>query len=454
MKHRSNQTGSILLAIILMLPFLIMIVAIFTQFSTATLQLAKIDQSHTSAQLATDAGLDYGIQQLTTDASWIGTGSEIELFNDGAVKTTYQVTVTDVSASNKTMASTGRTYRPASSATPASSVTVTADLRSVTAGLYSVVTGVGGLILSNSAKIIGGDVLVNGEITMSNSAQIGLSNNPVNVEVAHQNCPVPADSTYPRLCNSGENGQPITLNNTAHIYGSVKANNQTSGTGMSNPGLVASSGIAAQSLPPHDRAAQKAAITTTITGSAASCSGSQTRTWAAGTKITGDVSISNSCVVTVLGDVWITGELETSNSSQMKVSDALGSTRPSIMVDDQDGASFNNSSKLVSNASGTGFQIISYYSRASCSPNCTDVTGVDLYNSRNDITMQLDNSAEGPNTIFYARWSRVLIANSGQIGALVGQTVELKNSGTITFGTSTGTGSTYWVFDGYRRTYN
>ena len=124
------------------------------------------------------------------------------------------------------------------------------------------------------------------------------------------------------------------------------------------------------------------------------------------------------------------------------------------MVDDRDGAEFSNSAKLLSNARGTGFQIISYYSRATCSPDCLNVTGVDLYNSRNDITLRLDNSAEGPNTIFYAKWSRVQIANSGQIGALVGQTVEIKNSGTITFGTSTGTGSTYWVFDGYRRTYN
>lgn len=447
------QTGSVLVSVIVVMPFLIMIAATYMSLSTNSLRLAYVDKSHTNAQFATDAGIDFGLQQINSNGSWTGTGGEIELQNAAGIRTTYQLTVADVDSDSKTLTSIGRTYRPATATTPESSVTILVDLRSITTGLFSIVSGVGGLIMSNSAKVVGGDVLVNGEVTLSNTAQIGLSGNPVNVEVAHQVCPNPADATYPRICNPSENGQPITINNTAHIYGDVKANNQTTTSGMSDPGLTASTGVSAQSLPPHDRDAQKAAVTTTITGAAASCSHSQTRTWAANTKITGDVTISNSCVVTVLGDVWITGEFEMKNSTRMIVDNSLGATRPTIMVDSADGAEFSNSSKLVSNSSSTGFQVISYYSRASCSPNCANVTGTDLYNSRNDITVKLDNSAEGPNSVFYAKWTRVQIANSGQIGALVGQTVELKNSSTITFGTSIGTGTTYWIIDGYQRNY-
>ena len=450
---KTKQSGSVLISVIIVMPFLIMIAATYMSLSSASLRLAYIDKSRTSAQFATDAGIDYGLQQINSNGSWTGTGSEIELQNTGGIRTTYQVTVADIDSDSKILTSVGRTYRPASATIPESSVTILVDLRSVTTGLFSIVSGVGGLIMSNSAKVVGGDVLVNGEITLSNTAQIGLSGNPVNVEVAHQICPNPADATYPRICNPAENGQPITINNSARIYGDVKANNQITSTGMSDPGLTASSGVGAQLLPPHDRDAQKNAVATTITGAAAGCGNNQTRTWAANTKITGDVTVSNNCVVTVLGDVWITGELEIKNTAQMKVDNSLGTTRPTIMVDDSDGAEFSNSTKLVSNSSGTGFQIISYYSRASCSPNCANVTGIDLYNSRNDITIKLDNSAEGPNTVFYAKWTRVQIANSGQIGALVGQTVELKNSSTITFGTSIGTGSTYWIIDGYRRSF-
>jgi len=452
---RTNpQDGSVVLIFIAVLPFLILMATYFMELAVTSFKVAVKDQFHTYAQFSADAAVDYSLQQINQDTNWTGTGTEVELYNDGKVRTTYEVAVADNASGGKTLTATGRGYRPAGSATPQASVKLNVDLRPVQSGDYSIVTGVGGLFLSNSAKIIGGDVLVNGEINLTNSAQIGLTTNPVNVEVAHQTCPNPADATYPRICSGGENGQPISITNTAHIYGSVSANNQTDGTAMTNPGLITSSGVAAQPLPPHDRDAQKAAATTLITGAAASCSGNQTRTWAANTKITGDVTISNNCIVTLVGDVWITGLLTVKNSSKIIVADSLGTTRPNLMVDGQK-ADLSNSAELKSNASGTGVQLINYWSNAACSPDCANLTGLDLFNSRNSITIELNNSAAGPESVFYSRWTRVLITNSGQIGALVGQTVELKNSGTITFGTTAQPGgSTFWVIDGYRRSFN
>lgn len=450
----SRQDGSALLSVIIMLPFLILVIALYMDLSVASFNQSRRDQYRTYAQLATDAGTDYAVQQINELSTWTGTTSptQVPLHDDGTVRTTFEITVADVDSDTKTITSIGRVYTPVTSTTAKTTVIIKTDLRAVSAGNFSLVTGVGGLYMSNSAKILGGDVHVNGEVSLSNTAQIGLSTNPVNLNVAHQNCPVPADATYPQLCTSG---QPITINNQAHIYGDVKANNQSSTSGMSSPGLTASSGVPALPLPTHDRAAQAAAVAITIDGSAASCSGSQTRTWAANTKITGNVTISNNCIVTVEGDVWITGNLNTSNSTQVKVSDALGTTRPNIMIDGSSGAIFSNSTRLVSNSSDTGFQIITYRSRASCSPDCASVTGTDLYNSRNDTTISLSNSAEGPNTIFYAKWTRVQVNNGGAIGALIGQTVQLANTGTITFGTSVPGGSTTgWVIDNYRRTFN
>lgn len=447
-----NKNGSILVSLLITLPFLIMIALAYMKLSTNNYILGRQDQFQTHAQLAADSGVDYAIEQLNANQSWTTTGSAVQLHDDGNVRTTFTASVQNIDSTHKLITATGNTYKPVTQTTPERSITIKVNMRAITTGDYSLVTGVGGLNLTNSAKILGGNVYVNGEINMTNSAQIGLTTNPVDVRVANQLCPVPANSTYPRLCNSGENNNPITLTNTAHIYGSVYANHQSSGSGMSNNGLVASSGVAALSLPAYDRDAQKAAVATTITGSAASCNGNQTKTWAANTKITGNVTVSNNCVVTVMGNVWITGSLTTSNSSRVVVSNTLNSTVPTIMVDGSGGARFSNSTRLQSNASNTGFQIITYWSRASCSPDCTNVTGTDLSNSRNDTTIELNNSAEGPNTIFYARWTKVNIVNSGQIGALVGQTVSLSNSSAITFGTSVnGVGETFWVVDGYRR---
>lgn len=453
MKIYDSKTGSALVMLLITMPFLLFIASVYMQLSVNNYKVARKDHLRTHAQLATDAGADYAIQQINQNGAWTGTGGEVELQNNSTSRSTYQSTVTDVDARHKTITTIGKAYRPGS-ATPGWSTTIKVGLRAVTTGEYSVVSGVGGMIMQNSAKILGGDVFINGGLNMINSSQVGLVGNPVNLKIAHQNCPVPADATYPRICNPGENGEPITIANPAQIYGEVKANNQISGARMSLPGLVASSGVTTQPLPPHDRAAQKAAVVSSQTGIAASCDSiGDTRTWPANSKIIGDVRISKNCKVTLEGNVWITGKFDMENSGQLIVSNAVGATRPSVMVDGQK-TFFKNSAAIVSNASNTGAQIISYWSQASCSPDCADVTGVDLYNSRNEPTIELDNTASGVNTIFYSRWTKVMISNSGQIGALVGQTVELKNSGTITFGSSLGTGTTYWVIEDYRRVFN
>lgn len=451
MKTRlSNQRGSILLIFLITLPFLILLAMYYMKLSLTSFQVARFDQLHTEAQMAADAGADNAVEQLNANNNWAGTGGEVTLQNADNVKTTYTATVTG-DASAKTIAVTGKTYWPAASTTPARTVSIDVDLYPVISGNYSIVAGAGGLQMLNSAKVVGGSVLINGTISMANSSQIGLSTAPVNVSVADDVCPNPADSTYPRVCTSGENGQPINISGTAHIYGAVNATNQTDGSGMSDSGLVANSSSTPQALPTYDRAGQKAAVTTTMTGSDASCNNKQNIVWPANTEITGNVTMTQKCTVTVQGNVWITGTLTMSNTSQIIVDNGLGSTRPVIMIDGAGGATFGDSSQIVSNASGTGAEVITYYSTASCSPDCSSVTGTDLAGSRTYTTINLSQSAQAPNTIFYAYWTQVQLSNSGQLGAVIGQTIQLSNTATITFGSSSGTGSTTWIVKGYRR---
>jgi hypothetical protein len=449
-----NQRGSILLVFIIVLPPLILMTMYYMSLSLTSSQVARFDQLRTEAQLAADAGADYAVGQFSQNNSWTGTTGEMLLHSDSSLRTTYTASISG-NSTTKTVAITGRAYWPASATTPRRTVSIYVDLRPVPNGNYSVVAGAGGLFMSNSSKIVGGEVFLNGELNMSNTAQIGLSTAPVNIKVANQRCPQPPDATYPRLCNAGEYNNPITMNGNAKTYGTVMANNQTNANNMNNPGLVPGT-VTPQPLPTYDRAAQKAAVTTTITGAAASCSGSQTRIWAANTKITGDVTISNSCKVTVMGNVWITGSLGISNSAQMIVDNSLGIIKPNIMVDSSGGANFSNSSQLISNSSSTGFVIYTFWNTTgtSCTPipaDCPNVSGTYLASSRDVSTITLNNSASAPNTIFYAYWTQVQLSNSGQIGAVVGQTINLSNTATITFGTSAGIGSTTWVIKGYRK---
>lgn len=455
MNRKTAQSGFLLPTLLVVTLFVVAVGIVTIQLSINNFRAAKVEYYRTNVQFTADAGLDAAVQSLNADQLWTGSGGEVTLLDNGDVKTTYNTTVVNDSDPYKKFINvTARTYTPSTSTTPRVERKYQVQLRGVGGGSYSVVTGVGGLYMSNNSKIVGGNVYVNGEINMSNSAQIGLTTSPVDVKAAHQNCPVGGGATYPRVCAAGENGQPITLNNLSKIYGEVQATNQTTGTNMFNPGLVAGSPAPA-ALPSHDRAAQVAAVASTTTGSAASCY-TGTKTWTANLKITGDVSISNTCKVTVEGDVWITGKLQLSNSSELIVKNGLSAV-PVIMIDGHDGFSASNGALLRSSTDATpkGFRIITYWSTASCSPDCSNVTGSDLYNSRNQTTIQMNNNASAPLTELYARWTRITISNGGNIGAVVGQTINLTNSGTITFGTSvTGVGGiSAWVVESYKRTF-
>ncbi len=455
-----EQPGFALVALLITIFFVASAGIVTAQLALSNLLLASVEYYRVNTQFAADAGLDDAIQHLNTDQTYTGTGAETDFYTapSNAFKTTYQTTIADDPGGDpyvKYLDVDAKAYTPATNtSSPRIERKFQIKLRGVSGGSFSVVTGVGGLYMSNNAKIVGGNVYVNGEIQLSNSAQIGLTTNPVNVRAAHMICPVPATAAYPRVCGVGENGQPISMSVNAKIYGNVQATNQTTGTNMFSPGLQAGS-PAPSALPTHDRDALKAAISSTITGASAGCS-SGTKTWAANTKITGNVSISGSCKVTVSGDIWITGNLTMGNTSQLIVANGL-TTAPVLMLDGSAGLNMDQSSALVSNTNATpvGFRVVTYWSAASCSPECSDVTGTDLYNSRNTSTISLSNSASGPQTEFYARWSRVTINNSGNIGALVGQTVQLSNSGTITFGATVtgGFGISAWVVNTYKRTY-
>src|SRR5688572_13844920 len=91
-----RQRGSALLSVIIMFPFLLLVIALYMELSVASFNQSRGDQYRTHAQLATDAGTDYAVQQINADQDWTGTSVPIELHNDGKIKTTYEITVEDV----------------------------------------------------------------------------------------------------------------------------------------------------------------------------------------------------------------------------------------------------------------------------------------------------------------------------------------------------------------------
>ncbi len=414
---------------------------------------AKRSTYITSAVYAAEAGADRSMYEINQSSSYAGTNTvcpigptgsnPVTLYNNTQGRATYETCVTAGSIANeKIVYAVGKVYVPAGSTTPKSTKTVRLVIEGTPSGSYTIQTGPGGLVMTNSSTITTGPIYVGGFLTMSNTARIGSSSVPVAVSIANQRCPVPIDATWPQVCPMGTQNNPITMSNQAHVYGDVKANGQINTSGLSNPGLTASSGVAEVTLPDYDRASQKAAVTSTITGAAASCNGSQSKTWAANVKITGNVTLSNSCTITISGNAWITGNLSLSNTSQLKVAAGVAAT-PTVMIDGSSGITLSNQTVVATNTAGIGVQFITFYSTASCSPDCASVTGTNLNSSMNQTTVSLANQGLAASSTFYARWTALTLSNGGNIGAVLAQKITLSNSGNITFGSSGGSGGSY-----------
>ena len=468
-----RREGAFAMPVLLVTTTLISLVSVYVISQIiVTNGIAKAEKFKLAAQFAADSGLDLGLLELTKDSAWLGTAGmpgadlndEITLQSTPTTRVTYEIEVNDINSTRKSIQSTGRTYSPATALTPKNTRIFEIEVEGITASSVSIVTGVGGLILENSSKITDGAVFVNGTIDMDGTSQIGTSSNPLIVSVANKVCPVPADSTYPRPCDPFENDDPISITSpNARIYGEVSANYQFDDSNMinvndpANSAIVASSGVSDQALPGHDRNALKSATTGNETsGAAASCtSNGGSRVWGPNLKINGDVTVSRRCEVTIVGDVWITGSLLMRNSGKVIVDDSLGSVIPTVMIDGQDGLEMQQSSSFVQNSAGKNVQIVTYWSSDSCSPECPDVSGTALAASQNVTTIDVVNSGGADEAIFYARWSKVAIGNSVNVGALVGQVVELRNGATIAFSSSLPgfTPTTTWVKKGYLRVF-
>jgi hypothetical protein len=222
---------------------------------------------------------------------------------------------------------------------------------------------------------------------------------------------------------------------------------------MSGPGLTNGS-VAAQSLPTFDRSSFESTVNAsgnTMTGAQASCSGlTSSMTWPANVKITGNVNIANTCIVDMKGNVWITGNLNISNTSSLQVDSSLGTTSPNVVVDGSSGITMSNAASILSNLSGTGAHFYTFYCGSGCNVE-SNVTGAALKASQTLQTINISNLSTAVNSVFDAYWSEVNLSNSGQIGAVVGQTIVLSNTASITFGSQASPGTSTWLIKGYRR---
>ena len=442
----SSEAGYVLLLTLITAVALFIALSGIMSISTLNLSASKRSMYDISALDVAESGADNAIFQINLNPAYTGTNSSCPISSSGSNpitqysdsikgKGTYESCVTSGSISHELIVYvTGKVYRRTTDTSPIAVRKLKLVVEGSPAGQYSVQTGPGGLIMSNSATIANGPINVGGYLTMSNTATIGSATSPIAVNVANDRCPSPATASYPQICDTNDHKpNPITMNNPgSHIYGNVSANEQSNGAQMSNTGLVSSSGVTAPVLPTYNRSAQKSAVTSTVTAAAASCNGNTTQTWAANLKISGNVTLANNCITYVSGNVWITGNFTMTQKAIIKPA-ATVTTQPVIMVDGSSGISLNNQSSVATNASSIGIEFITFYSTGACAADCATLSGTDLFNSQTVQTINIGNQGAAPGAIFYAYWSEVTVGQGGTIGAILGQTVNLGNSGNLSF---------------------
>lgn len=449
----------------------LLITVIITAIGVSLTEIVVTQYSHTkrstfvaNSLLVAEAGIEKSLAEMNNDENFTGFSTPQEFFSsENQGKGTYTSVVENLgSESTKVITSTGKVYRLNDLNNPVSTRVVKVTIVGTESEGYSVFTGPGGLLMSGSANITNSDVYVNGFITLSGAAKIGTFNQPVNVNVAHMSCPPGSapGSSYPLVCGSGQ-GQPISLAYSTNIYGTVCATNQTS-VGPNNNIQGGSTGLGLQvgcvapvvSQPDYDRAAHIASVTTTANANSSTyqCNGVRTPTLVSNLRLNGNYSTGGSCTATLSGNLYITGDLTIGGASKLKVAESAGTTRPVVLVDGT--INVGGSAQLIANSQGTGIQFISFKSSASCNPGCTSVTGNELKTSQNLLTVDVGGAANLPGMIFQAYWGKVRIAGSGNVGAAIGQTVDLNGAGTVTFGTKLATGNKIWTVTSYQQVFN
>lgn len=421
-------------------------------------QRTKQEAYDQNAQLVAEAGVEQSVEQLNANDNFTGYSAAQTFFdNQTQGKGTFTTVISDNSdGKSKTIISTGEIYRSDSDASPYLTRKVKVTVVGTVSNGYSVSTGPGGLILNGSASITNSNVYVDGTITMTGSSSIGTQENPVTVDAGNISCPRGSSpgSTYPQLCTDGS--QPISLDYSTKIWGTVCATGQTSSGpnnnikgGNGGSGLQAGCIAPSVSQPIYNRSGIINGVTTTAPGDNGTyaCSGVKSITLPANIELTGNnITWGNSCKITISGNVYIPGNLVINGAAQIKVASSVGTTRPVIVVDGT--ISVDGSASLIANSSGAGIDFVSF-KNATGDPAATP-TGNNLYNSQQMQNVTVGGAASSPGMIFDAYWSEVVLSGSGQIGAAAGQMIELNGAGTIIFGTVLSSGSKTWSITSYQ----
>jgi hypothetical protein len=127
-------------------------------------------------------------------------------------------------------------------------------------------------------------------------------------------------------------------------------------------------------------------------------------------KITGDLTLSGTSILSVSGTLWVTGDLSLANSSRIQLSSTYGSQSGVIIVDGT--VSTANTADFAGSGTAGSYLMILTTSASS--------TAIDIANSAGTV-------------ILYAPNGTIKFSNSATVKEAVGKTVIMSNTATLTY---------------------
>jgi hypothetical protein len=283
-------------------------------------------------------------------------------------------------------------------------------------------------------------------VSIGMGSTVGTYKSPVNLYAANIGCRQGgAGSAYPVQCPASD--RPITFANAgpngSSVYGTVCATDQPNGVGI-YPGQIGQGWIPncvapGGSMPVFDKQGFVNSMNTPAqNASNANCDGhGNTVTWNANTIFNNNVSFSQTCKVTVKGNVYIKGNLSTNIFVHFLVDESV-SSQPVIVVN---GKVNINYSRVSANTAGTPMRIISFDSSdSSCtqSDSCNALGSYDdIYNSVSRIATDCLGNPHGdlPGLVMQAYYATAHVGQNCDLGSVAGQAVYFDyNSGTSLVG--------------------
>src|SRR3989338_7461901 len=263
---------------------------------------------------------------------------------------------------------------------------------------YGAQIGEGGLQMSNSSRI-NGSVFSNGNVAGSGSATI--ENDVIVAGNGHtlSGMRVKGNATVYSCLNSTIDGNLTYVSggtNTCTVGGSI---------------VVQSDEIESQPMPISQSQITEWKNDALAGGTMGNVTLSGSQTMSLGPKkINGNLSISNSAVLTLTGTVHVTGNITISNSAKIKLASSYGSLSGVIIADGT--ISPSNSSALQGSGQTGSYLLV-------------------LSTNTSNSAIAVGNSASG--AIFYTSAGGISVSNSFSAREVTGYKLIMSNSATITY---------------------